>query len=50
MAPGERTVHQWETLEDLALMDEKASEPYRHVLAEKGHEEMARRKAFLEIV
>lgn len=41
---------QWGVLEDLALMDERDSESFKHVVADKGEGEVEIRRKFLEMV
>lgn len=40
---------QWTVLEDLAVRDERDSEAYRHVVQQKGEQEVEKRRFFLEI-
>ena len=45
---GDRSVHLWGELEDLALKEEYG-QMYHHVLNARGDSEVEKRKAFLEI-
>ena len=40
---------QWTLLEDLAAQDDKNSEPFKHIAAQKGMNEVVKRRKFLEI-
>ena len=48
-APEQTSNLQWGVLEDLAVRDDLESEAFKHVVDQRGHSEVMKRRSFLEV-